>query len=589
MTQPRDFYTSQINLHTTQLKKLRQKLVTSSMMRLAVFIAIIAGIYFGYESTQIVIGSILIGIALFLFLITRHSKLSYHRDKYQKLIAINQLELDILDGKEVTLASGEEFIDPLHPFAQDVDLYGERSFFQHINRTAIASGKQKLAQLLGANDTTRIKEKQKAIQDLKDRAVWRQEFSAIAALVKTTTSIQVIKDWLQNYKPFTTAKTKYIPIIVTIISVTLLFLVFTELAPMSLLVIWLFVGLTITGTYLKKINVLYNYIGKSKDTFDQYHRLIENIEETTFTSSLLKEKRAIIYNEQQKASKIVKELASILNALDQRNNMLFGFLGNGFLLWDVYQCYRIERWIEKYDEDVEAWFDVIAFFDAYNSLANYAFNRPSYCYPEITEGKTVIEAKALGHPMLNPEKRVDNDVKIDKEQFFIITGANMAGKSTFLRTISLQIIMANSGLPVCAEMCKYRPIKLYTSMRTTDSLSDDSSYFFSELTQLKRIVDALKTEEYFIILDEILKGTNSKDKAEGSRKFVEKLVKAAATGIIATHDLSLCEIAEEIPSVKNRYFDAQIINDELYFDYTFKDGICQNMNASFLLTKMEII
>lgn len=165
----------------------------------------------------------------------------------------------------------------------------------------------------------------------------------------------------------------------------------------------------------------------------------------------------------------------------------------------------------------------------------------------------------------------------------------MAGKSTFLRTVSLQIVMANAGLPLCADEVSYSPIKLITSMRTTDSLTDDESYFFSELKRLKFIVNEIQKDRYFIVLDEILKGTNSTDKAEGSRKFVERLVKSKATGIIATHDLSLCEVAKEMPEVENHYFDAEIIDNELHFDYRFKKGICQNMNASFLLKKMEIV
>jgi DNA mismatch repair ATPase MutS len=190
---------------------------------------------------------------------------------------------------------------------------------------------------------------------------------------------------------------------------------------------------------------------------------------------------------------------------------------------------------------------------------------------------------------LDPKKSVLNNIQINKEQFFIITGANMAGKSTFLRTVSLQIVMANMGLPVCAEEVEYSPIKLITSMRTTDSLTDDESYFFSELKRLKFIVDEIQNDRYFIVLDEILKGTNSTDKAIGSRKFVEKLIGSKSTGLIATHDLSLCEVAEELPQVKNHYFDAEIVDNELHFDYTFKEGICQNMNASFLLKKMGIV
>ena len=190
---------------------------------------------------------------------------------------------------------------------------------------------------------------------------------------------------------------------------------------------------------------------------------------------------------------------------------------------------------------------------------------------------------------MKEKQRIDNDFTIENQQFFIITGANMAGKSTFLRTVSLAIVMGNMGLPVCAEEFKYAPIKLITSMRTSDSLADNESYFFSELKRLKFIVDEIKTEEYFIILDEILKGTNSTDKAIGSKKFVEKLVSSKSTGIIATHDLSLCEIEKDLSEVQNYYFDAEITNDELSFDYKLKEGICKNMNASFLLKKMEII
>jgi len=210
-------------------------------------------------------------------------------------------------------------------------------------------------------------------------------------------------------------------------------------------------------------------------------------------------------------------------------------------------------------------------------------------FPEITSNQHVIKVTQLGHPLLSKIKRIDSDLNINKEQFFIVTGANMAGKSTFLRTVSLHIVMANVGLPVCAKASEYSPIKLITSMRTSDSLTDDSSYFFSELKRLKYIVEAIKDESYFIVLDEILKGTNSTDKAIGSRKFVEKLVASKATGIIATHDLSLCEIEQEFPEVKNYYFDAEIINNELHFDYILKEGVCKNMNASFLLKKMDII
>ena len=299
--------------------------------------------------------------------------------------------------------------------------------------------------------------------------------------------------------------------------------------------------------------------------------------------------RDSIATNSEKASAALQKFSKALDALDQRNNFLFGFIVNGFFLWDLRYAFTIEKWIEKYHASVEKWFYAVEKIDAYNSLGNFSFNHTTYSFPKILQENKGIIAQDLGHPLLDPSKRIDNNFEIASEEFFIITGANMAGKSTFLRTVALQIVMSNIGLPVCSKNCSYSPIKLITSMRTNDSLGDDESYFFSELKRLKFIVDKIQDENYFIMLDEILKGTNSTDKAIGSRKFVQRLVASHSTGIIATHDLSLCEISEELPEVKNFYFDAEIVNDELHFDYHLKDGICKNMNASFLLRKMDIV
>jgi DNA mismatch repair ATPase MutS len=357
----------------------------------------------------------------------------------------------------------------------------------------------------------------------------------------------------------------------------------------QILILWIFVGLGISGFYYNKVNELYKEASNAKDTFKQYHKLLNEIETASFDSQILKEKQQEIETESQKASVIFAKFSKILDAFDQRNNLIIAFFGNAFLLRDLKLAYNLEKWMDSYKSKVADWIKVIAFFDSQNTLANFAFNHTGFVFPEIEQHKNVITAKNLGHPLLKVMQRVDNDFTIENQQFFIVTGANMAGKSTFLRTVSLSIVMGNMGLPVCADEFKYSPIKLITSMRTSDSLADNESYFFSELKRLKFIVDEIKNEDYFIILDEILKGTNSTDKAIGSKKFVQKLVSSKSTGIIATHDLSLCEIEKELEEVQNYYFDAEIIDDELFFDYKLKEGICKNMNASFLLKKMEII
>ncbi len=597
---PKSFYQTQKQNFEQELSKIKKQLLTSSLLRLLVFGLIAFGIYYFFGNSKIIMPIIFGGITVFLFLISKHTNLVHKKQKLQALIHINKTEIDVINNDKSALDFGSEYQNSAHEFSYDIDLFGNNSFFQYINRTATKSGKDKLAETLTENKITNIETKQKALKELSEKPKWRQNFSATASLVHVETNADAILKWLTNYKSFSPKLLAFLPSIFFVISVSLFVLNYFAYLPFKAIIIWFFIGLAISGIYLKKVTSLYREANKAKDTFKQYHQLLFQIETETFTSELLLKKQNLIKTKTTKASEIFMEFSKALDALDQRNNMIFGIFGNAFALWDYKQTYKIEKWINTYKDEVENWFKVIAFFDAQNSLANYVFNHPKHVFPTINKDNLTIESKKLGHPLLGKNKRIDNDFSIKNDEFFIITGANMAGKSTFLRTVSLSIVMANIGLPVCAKSFNYSPIKLITSMRTSDSLSEDESYFFSELKRLKYIVDAISektsslTEDqdenkYFIILDEILKGTNSHDKAIGSRKFVEKLVNSNATGIIATHDLSLCEITKTLKEVKNYYFDAEIINDELHFDYTFKKGICQNMNASFLLRKMEIV
>ena len=583
------YYQQQLETYKAEVSKLYKQLTILSTARLLAFIGIIVVVYFTFNNWQIALGCGLAGVVLFLFLLSKHTALKSDYALKKALLAINEEELKIGSGDFFHRNEGLEFQDPQHNYALDIDLFGRGSFFQFIDRTATKIGALALSNALKSNTISNIEERQEAIQELSAKPKWRQQFQATANLIKVETKPEDIVKWLHKHQSFLPKAIKRLPLVFVIISALLLVLGITKVISIEFFGYWLLIGLAVTGKYLKKINDLAANTDKIRDTFRQYAQLLNAIETETFTSELLQQKQKSIQLKDKKASLILSDLSKAMDALDNRNNLISAIFGNGYFLTDIKNSFVIEQWIETYHDKVEDWFDVVTFFDAYNSFGNYAFNHKHYVYPKVLEKGKQTKVTALGHPLLKTEKRVDNNFNIENEQFFIITGANMAGKSTFLRTVSLHIVMANVGLPVCAKSSEYVPVKLITSMRTSDSLTDDSSYFFSELTRLKYIVDAIKTDSYFIILDEILKGTNSTDKAIGSRKFVEKLVASNATGIIATHDLSLCEIEKELTEVKNHYFDAQIIDDELYFDYTFKKGICQNMNASFLLKKMEIV
>lgn len=590
MQNPNQFYKTQSEKHKAESKRIYKQMGLFSTLRLLVFGLTAFGVYMLFQKWQIAIVIAAVGSAIFLFLLSRYTDLKAQRALHKRLAIINEDELKIAAGDFHARADGKIFQNPKHYYSLDIDLFGRGSYFQFINRTTIKEGTQSLVNCLLANDISNIKARQDAIKELAEEPEWRQYYSGVAQGVEVEYSAKSIITWLKDYEPFLNSTIYWFTIAFSVASLAILVLGITEVIPIEHVGYWLLLGLAITGRFLKKINTVVQNTERTKDTFRQYALLLNQIEQKEFQSDLLKQKQEKIQSEGLKASQIFSKFSKALDALDNRNNFISAIFGNGYLLWDIRQTYHVEQWISHYADKVEDWFDVVTFFDAYNTLGNYAFNHQDFTYPEITSESITINAKDLGHPLLHPEKRVDSDLELQEEQFFIVTGANMAGKSTFLRTVALHIVMANVGLPVCAKESKYKPIKLITSMRTTDSLTDDSSYFFSELTRLKFIVDTIAEDKnYFVILDEILKGTNSTDKAIGSRKFVEKLVKQNATGIIATHDLSLTEIEAELEAVKNYYFDAEIKNDELFFDYKLKKGVCQNMNASFLLKKMEIV
>lgn len=582
------FYTSQRDKHAQKLEQVKRKLTLLATLRFSVFAASALGVYFLWGTTAVYVLFPLV-IALFLYLVLRFFKVKRHKQYLERLIEINTTELEILARRYHHLPDGTKFLQPDHPYAQDLDMFGRGSFYQYANRTTLVQGRRVFSGLLLDGYPKDIAKKQEAIQELAQLPEWRQRFSALAGETKPRVSPDLVSNWMKNHKSFTPKWVGIVTAIFVLISITVIVLAFSGLVPESLVLFWYFLGLGIVGRFSKSIGKFAAQVSEAQETIQQHQRLISELEGQTFTSELLQGLQKRLEVKGENTSKILKNFSRRLDNFEQQNNLLVFMFGQGLLLWSLYFAYRVEGWIEVYGDEVANWFSAIAQFDAYITLGTYAFNHPNHTYPNLVQGDIVLSGKEVGHPLVDPKKNVLNDFEIGKGRFCIVTGANMAGKSTFLRAIGLQIVMANMGLPVKGKEVNYAPVRLLTSMRSSDSLADETSYFYAELKRLKYIVEELEKGDGFVILDEILKGTNSVDKAEGSKKFIERLVKNGSTGMVATHDLSLCVLADELPEVENRYFDAQILNGELFFDYKYKEGVCQNMNASFLLKNMGIV
>jgi len=582
------FYESQRNRHQQEHQKVKKRLALLATLRLSVFVAFWLAIYLFWGATVLLL-TLPVLVVLFLYLVTRFSNVKRHKKYLERLIAINTTELEILDRRYQDLPDGKEFLKSNHPYAQDLDLFGRGSFYQYANRTTLVQGRLVFSGLLLDGYPKDIAKKQEAIQELARLPEWRQHFSALAGETQPKISPDVVSDWMKNHKSFMPKWAGVVPPIFALLSILAITLAAMGIVPESLVLFWYFLGVGVVGRYGKNIIGFTAKVSEAQETIQQHQRLISELEEHTFSSELLQELQKKLVIGGEKTSKILKRFSQSMTMLEQQFNLIVSFFAQGLGLYSLYYAYKVESWIAKYGREVESWFSAIAQFDAYITLGTYAFNHPEHTYPSLVGGDIVISGKEIGHPLVDPRKNILNDFEIGKGRFCIVTGANMAGKSTFLRAVGLQIVMANMGLPVKGREVLYNPVRLLTSMRSSDSLADETSYFYAELKRLKYIVEELEKDDCFVILDEILKGTNSVDKAEGSKKFVERLVKNGSTGMVATHDLSLCILADELPEVENRYFDAQIVNGELFFDYKFKEGVCQNMNASFLLKNMGIV
>lgn len=552
---------------------------------LAVFL-IIKGIKLNIWALDI-FGAIL--FLLFFRLVSIHKNFSELRNKLGKLIMINQQELSALKGDFSSFDNGKSYLNPEHEFTYDLDIFGEKSLFQHINRTCTNIGEKRLKDefISSPKSELEILETHAILRELDAQQDMMQEYRATGMLTEDSESNRnEIISWMNNQKLKFSAFVKFIVYSLGIINSGLLVASIFNSDYWRFLIITAILSWFFYGLFLARINRYHSNITKKQTIINKYLKLSRIISETDFQHDVLSR----IQMQSRNSIKKLRELDLLMNFLDTRLNLMVGVILNTLFLNDFHIIMKMEKWKKNYKNDIPDFFASHAEFDMLISKSVFSFNHPDFCWPELSEKDFV--SKEIGHPLLHSSKRVCSDFSIrDTENVIIITGANMAGKSTFLRTVGSNLILAGMGVKVCAKEFIFSPDKIITGMRTTDSLAESESYFFAELKRLQRIVDGLsKGDKYFILLDEILKGTNSTDKHIGSKALIRQLVKTNAKCLIASHDLELGKMQEEFPDhIRNYRFESLIEKDELVFDYKLRTGIAQNMNASFLMRKMGII
>lgn len=588
-----DFYKQKANFYKQQLAEITKKLKLLVVLRVVLFVMAWVGLIAFWDiQLWMAWSSFFVFMVAFLILVKIFERKKYRKNFFQLLIEQNQNELIALGGKISQFPNGEQFIDGQHPYAYDFDLFGNNSVFQWINRSYLPQTQETLAQKLKTEclNEASIINNQQAIEELSHMVDFRQKLHAQNQLLATqNNTIQLLLNWAKNPQKtikstITQAAIWFFPIAMFLV---LGFHVAGFLSTAKAVLLYL-IPLVFTGAYLKTINAQYGSLSKVIEGLSALEKSLIKIEKISFKAPQNQAIQAKL-KKPIASSQAVKELKKIAGSFDQRTNLLVGIFLNVFLLWDIRLALKFEAWKKQFGLQIFNWVDALAQLEYLSCLANNKFNHPQHTFG-IINSNYIMDAENLGHPLIF-EHSVKNNISVNLQNHMVIlTGANMAGKSTFLRTVGVNLILAMMGAAVVAHKFSFTPIHIYSGMRTNDSLQENASYFFAELKRLSAIIQQLKNgEKIFVILDEILKGTNSKDKEEGSIQLIHHLLKLGAGGIIATHDLGLCALEKQLPNqITNYAFETEIKNNELYFDYQIKKGVCQTMNASFLMQKMGI-
>ncbi|TNE54108.1 MAG: hypothetical protein EP338_08060 [Bacteroidetes bacterium] len=582
------FYQELAQQKRDEVLRLKKEIRKIRLIRLFLFIAVAGGAYLLWKHWPFFIATIVGGIALFLWAVSRTVDLKLQLEKDQMQINFCEEELQCMLERRTSFDQGAEFINSLHPYSSDLDLFAPNGIFNFFNRSTSQQGKSILATLLlkGSEHPEKNKER---VELFSHEMEWTQRFRIAASIASRSEAYDRRLTDFCRIRPDNPAFTSLLRWFIPVIGIGGIILLSLNLISSTLFMVIMFLNFGLVGMDLKRTNLQSSILGRFE------HRFKSAFEQTQLVSELNAKHKHALFDQQQlaNAEKGLHELIRLHQRFEFRMNFLISIPLNLLVGWDYWQRIALERWIDQYGEATKNWEILLEENEAFISAACIRYNfREESCYAKFASSdSTEFHFLEMKHPLLSQEISVPNNLDFgNQDHFMILTGPNMAGKSTYLRSIGINIMLANCGFPVFAHSFTLPKVRLYTSMRASDDITQSSSYFHAELSRLSALKESAgQGDLLFVLLDEILRGTNSKDKAEGSQKFLVKLRELPIKGVIATHDLSLCGLEDSETGFTCYYFDSTIKGDELSFDYQIRPGICQNMNASFLLKQMNLI
>lgn len=585
-----NYYNTQIDKQNRKLNSLNKIILQLSILRLGIFISGTLLAYYFYKNEKIlaITASLVIAIILFLFVAYIHNERINEKNEVLIYLEINKKGLSRIDGSFKELEDkGEEFLDEKHGFINDLDIFGRNSLFQMINSTRTKFGRKKLAEILMLKNLPKkenILDRQEAIEELSKKIEWRQKLEVKSAIKNSgNSSIEKLLAWADS-EGKVGSSLKIIPYFFIAITFLSIILVILKIMPFSYLILNFLINYAVVKVLTKDLQEVILLFDKHKKDIEAYTNILELIEKEKFESKLLKNLKVKLTNDTNKSAyNEVKALKNLADWLGDSTKNAYYLLLNVTFLTDTFILRNIENWKIENGKYLENWLKTMGEIEALCSIANISFDFGEWTYPEIIE-KEEVEGIEIAHPMLGG-KAVSNSFNLNSNsKAALITGSNMSGKSTFLRTIGLNLLLSYIGAKTYSKDFKCGIFNIYTCMRTTDNLEESISSFYAEILRIKILIDAAKRgEKVFFLLDEIFKGTNSKDRHEGARVLINQLVENGSIGLVSTHDLELCDLEKTKAWIKNYNFQEYYKDNKIHFDYKLREGRSKTQNAIHLM------